>query len=324
MIAILLALIVTASAETYVKVATVNLSVAGSTGGHGDWVAYDCDTETVWLSHSPDQNVVVLDTESLDIRVIIPNVLNANGIAFNRFFAFVADNQNNTVNIYNKYTYQLVQKLSTPGGPDGVSWDSNHDALWVTLDTTSHVLKFSTHGILFNPVPVVNISLNTTASPSAGPDVGIYVPELRRFYQPIDNFINVIDGRRGVLLQVWSLPFHGSIKGLSYDPVTRHLFFGTSANTSYIISAIDGTVVSNITLPGAVDQSVVNANVRHGYLGDKAGYVDVVDLDRGVLLQSIPSATAAHTLTAVSNNAKTTIFSYFDQLNEVGVFVWTH
>jgi len=303
------------------------LSVAGALGGHGDWVAYDEDTNTVWLSHSPDNNVVVLDAYTNSVRVIIPNVGNGNGIAFSEFFAFVADNKNGTVNVYNKYTYALLQKLSAPGGADGVYWDANTQEVLVSLDAVSRVLafQFQTRGQLyFNPTPVANISLNTTVNNTAGPDVGIYVSDFRRFYQPIDNFINVIDPYQRRVVQVWKLPVNGTAKGISYDPIKQVLLVGTNAGLAFLVSARDGSIKSNITLPGAVDQSVISPQARRGYLGDKSGYVDVIDLDQGILLQNFTTAAGAHTLTAFSNRVQTKVFSYFDQLNEVGVYVWTH
>jgi len=321
---ILVALFFGASAETYQRIKTVNLSVAGTIGGHGDWVAYDCETDTVWLSHSPDSNVVVVDAKTNDIRVIIPSVLSGDGIAFGPSFAFVADYQSSTVNVYDKRNYALLQVLSTPGGPDGVYY-SQSAGLWVALDDVSRILKFSqnsnSHQQPFKPQPTANISLSTpVTSGSVGPDVGVLVGNY--LFQPIDNVINVIDVYQAAIVHVWNLNITGTAKGISYDDISRNLVVGTNQQKAFIISATSGAVVATIPLPGAVDESVVLSDVRRAYIGDKSGSVDVIDLNRYTLLQSFSTAPSAHTLTAATRPNGIYVWSYLDQTNLLAVYQW--
>jgi len=322
-----------ASAETYNLSTTISLDPAGSIFGHGDWVAYDSDTETVWLSHQPDSNVVVLDALQDRIRVILPNVKSGNGITFNRIFAFVADYDYQSVLVYHKRNYYLVQNLSTPGGPDGVYWDTVNKALWVALDDSKTIARFSsvvgwshedhfvTHRLPFQPNASANITLNTTVNPSAGPDVGVYVSEYDRIYQPIDALINVIDTKEKRIIATWSLPpGSGNAKGISYDSVTRHLVLGTSTNKVFIVSAVNGSVAATIPVPGAIDASFVDSVNRRAFFGDKTGVIDVINLDTNTLLQSFLTHISAHTL-AVKCTSPYKVWSYFDQANAVGVFL---
>jgi len=301
------------------------LSPAGSLSGHGDWVAYDGDTDTVWLSHQPDSNVVVLDNFLNRIRLIIPNVGSGNGIAFNGLWTFVADYASETVKIYNKFNYRLIQTLSTPGGPDGVYWDSKSKALWVTLDDSSSIAQFMTvlyPNITYGPFevsPRANITLNTTVAPSAGPDVGVYVAELDRIYQPIDNFINVIDVTKRKINATWTLPFTGSAKGISFDPITTSLILGSSVGKAFIVNALNGNVIATIQLPGAIDESAVDYFHRRAYLADKAGSFDVINLEDHTF-QSVSTASGAHTLAITWTEKWVKVWSYFDQTNKVGVY----
>lgn len=48
------------STDGYTLLKTINLP--GTVGGHGDIVAYDADTHSMWVAQSPDNNVVVIDT----------------------------------------------------------------------------------------------------------------------------------------------------------------------------------------------------------------------------------------------------------------------
>ena len=60
--------------DGFSKIDTIVLP--GGVGGHGDIVAYDADTETVWLSQSPDNNEVVIDTKNNTVEATIPNIGN--------------------------------------------------------------------------------------------------------------------------------------------------------------------------------------------------------------------------------------------------------
>ena len=57
------------------------LDLPGTQGGHGDWTTFDPASKTVWLSQSPDHNVVVIDAATLAIKSVIPDIKNGNGIA---------------------------------------------------------------------------------------------------------------------------------------------------------------------------------------------------------------------------------------------------
>jgi len=315
-----------AYAETYHLVAIIDLAPAGNVTGHGDWVAYDRDTDTVWLSHQPAKNVVVLDNFLNRIRVIIPNVESGNGIAFNSLLAFVADYGTETVKIYDKHNYHLLQTLSTPGGPDGVYWDSVSRALWVTLDDSSSIAQFLTvlhPNSIFDPFedsPTAHIPLNTTAASPAGPDVGVYVAELNRIYQPIDNFINVIDVTTRKINATWTLPFTGSAKGISFDPNTTSLILGTSVGKAFIVNAHNGHVIATIPVPGAIDESAVDYFHRRAFLGDKAGFFDVINLEDHSV-QSVATAALAHSLAIAWNEQWVKVWSYYDQENKVGVYL---
>jgi len=211
-----------------------------------------------------------------------------------------------------------------------VYWDPNHEALWVALDDSSSIVEFKPNteqrdddevpllSEPFQAAPNVNISLETNVSHSAGPDVGVIVGD--HIYQPIDNIINVINTNERRIVATWFLPFSGVAKGVSYDPINRSLLVGTGSDKAFIVSATDGSVLANISLPGAVDESVIAPRQRRAFIGDKAGYVDVLDLNSRELIQSVPTHPLAHTLTVKATDDYIKLWSYLDQVNEVDVF----
>ena len=60
-------------------------------GGHGDEVVVDPGAHVAYIAQSPDNHVVVIDTASNNIKTVVPQVANANGIAFTDSYVFVAE-----------------------------------------------------------------------------------------------------------------------------------------------------------------------------------------------------------------------------------------
>src|SRR5690349_17334340 len=123
-----------AAAGNYVLVKTIDLP--GDKGGHGDWTIYDPDTATVWLSQSPDQAVVVIDTDRNDVKGIIPDIAEPTGIGLTPKYAFIADHESGTVIVVDKKSLKKVATLTPEGkGPDGVNFAVKENHVIVTSDS---------------------------------------------------------------------------------------------------------------------------------------------------------------------------------------------
>src|SRR5713101_8470324 len=59
----------------------VTIDLPGDKGGHGDWVTFDPDTDTVWLAQSPDHNVVVIDARTNTVKSVISGISDGNVVA---------------------------------------------------------------------------------------------------------------------------------------------------------------------------------------------------------------------------------------------------
>src|SRR5437879_7757866 len=59
-------------------------------GGHGDVVVADPGAHMVYVSQSPDDNVVVIDTATNTIKAVIGNVSGGTGIAYDQDYVFVS------------------------------------------------------------------------------------------------------------------------------------------------------------------------------------------------------------------------------------------
>jgi DNA-binding beta-propeller fold protein YncE len=292
------------------------IDLPGAKGGHGDWVAYDRATDTVWVAQAPDHDVVVIDAKTNAVKKVIDGVEEGNGIVLNDRDAFLADGKGNKVVVVDKRSFAKVAEL-TDGGktPDGLYWDAKAGRLWVAADDDNQLSVYEASGSGFKKVSSFKLEPNPAKD---GPDVGTFVAAHDRVYQPDDNKIDVIDAKTMKIETVWDPGIKKSAKTIAYDPKTDHLIVGTTDKDVLILNAKDGSVVATVPVDGAVDQSVADSSARRAYVGDKAGHVDVIDLDQNKRISTIPSDKDMHTLTVDSENHA--IYVYRDQSNKVDVF----
>lgn len=298
----------------YTLIKTIDLP--GAKGGHGDWVTFDRATNTVWLAQAPQHNVVVIDAKTNTIKKVIGDIEEGNGIALSKHDAFLADGKGNKVVVLNKRTFAKVAELTDVGKtPDGVYWNARSGMLWVAADDDNQLTVFKAEKKGFKKISSFKLEPNPAKD---GPDVGILVASRGRVYQPVDNKVDVINDKTMKIETVWSPNVKGSTKSIAYDAKTGHLVVGTTDNAVLIMNAKDGKVVATIAVAGKVDQSVVDGRARRAYVGDKAGHIDVIDLDTNKLITTIPSDKNMHTLTVDTRTH--TLYVYRDQMNKVDVF----
>lgn len=278
------------STDGYTLLKTINLP--GTVGGHGDIVAYDADTHSIWLAQSPDNNVVVIDTTTNNVEATIPNIGNANGIALTSQYAFVADVTNNTTDVIDKHTFQVVAHIPQTGTtPDGVIYIQSTNEVAVASDD-ANVLDFI-NATTFAQTASTQLQPNPAVS---GPDVPTYVALKDLIYQPDDGQIDVIDPHTHQIKTTFNLLTTGSVKPMVYDPVTNDLFVGTTNNQILVVNADTGQVQKTIAIAGSVDQASIDVSGRLAFFGDKAGTADIVNLDTGQLVGGLPAEKNMHTL----------------------------
>lgn len=293
------------------------ISLPGSNGGHGDWVAYDAPTNTVWLAQSPDNNVVVIDAATNTVKATIAGIGNANGIALTSQYAFVADVTRGTLDVIDKSTYAAVlPPIAVPGTtPDSVTYISSTNEIAVASDdaNTEYFYNATTFAL--------TATLQLTPNPAAaGPDVAIYVASKDLLYQPDDTQVDVIDPHTHAIVATRVLLTTGSVKPGVYDKVTNTFLFGTTNKQVLVVDGDTGAVKSTIAIPGSVDQAAIaDGNPRLAYFADKSGTVDMINLDTDTLVGQLPATLNAHTLTVNPTDASVYLYEYNNTVSVYGI-----
>lgn len=302
-----------ADAPHYALVKTIDLP--GTTGGHGDWVTYDPQTQTVWLSQSPDHNVVVIDANALDVKDTITGVDSGNGIDIGKRYAYVADATSGKLVVVDKRTFKKVATVDSGGKtPDGVNVDAHIGKVFVANDDSNNEAVFENKP----PFKLTDVFKLKPEDSKDGPDVALYVRSLDRLYQPVGGDIDVIDPNTNKILAVWDFGVKSDAKGGIYDSKTNHLIFGTGDKKMLVVDATTGKLVTTIPVAGAVDQTAIDAAKRRAFVGDKTGNIEVVDLDTNQVVDHIATEKNMHTLAVDTKTHR--LFVYLNASNKVGVF----
>jgi DNA-binding beta-propeller fold protein YncE len=308
-----MAFVASANAQAHYKlVQTIDLP--GTQGGHGDWTTFDPASNTVWLSQSPDHNVVVIDAGTMKIKSVIPDIKNGNGIAITPTYAFLSDNGAHETVVVDKKTFKKIATLKPAGkGPNGAVFDPQTHSVLNTTD--------SGDATFFSAKPPFKVMAHFRLLPDPlkdGPDVGLYVPSKRLIYQPVDNLINVIDPAARKVVKTWNPGIQGSAKPMVYDRHTNRFILGTTDKKMLVLNGTTGDLVSSIQVAGAVDETVIDESARRAFVGDKSGVIEVIDLDTDKIVDTIASEKNVHTLAVDPVSHR--LFVYRNESNKVDVF----
>jgi YVTN family beta-propeller protein len=307
------AFIAPVNAQAHYKVVKT-LDLPGMQGGHGDWTTFDPASKTVWLSQSPDHNVVVIDAATLAIKSVIPDIKNGNGIALTPAYAFLSDNGSDETVVVDKKTFKKVATVKPAGkGPNGAVYDPQTNSVLNTTD--------SGDATFFSAKPPFKALAHFRLQPDPvkdGPDVGLYVPSKHQIFQPVDNLINVIDPASHKVVNTWNPGIQGSAKPLVYDRHTNRFILGTTEKKMLVLDGATGSVVSSIPMAGAVDETAIDEKARRAFVGDKSGVIEVIDLDTDKIIDTIPSEKNVHTLAVDPGTHR--LFVYRNESNKVDVF----
>jgi DNA-binding beta-propeller fold protein YncE len=117
-----------------------------------------------------------------------------------------------------------------------------------------------------------------------------------RLYQPIDNAVAVIDPNQHKVIATWDVGVKGQTKPMVFDYKTGRFLLGTTDQQMLSVDAGSGRVVKAIPVKGKVDETVIDEAARRAFVGDKAGLIEVIDLDQAAVVDSPPSEPNVHTL----------------------------
>lgn len=287
-------------------------------GGHGDVVVADRAAHSVYLSQSPDNNVVVLNTRTNRIRAVVAGVSDANGITYSRRYVFVAQASTNQVAVISKATWRVVARVASGGtAPDAVYYDHSDRSVFVGNVTSNNMEEFSAKA----PFTVRGTLSLPPAHPTNGEDLGTYVRRTDRIYQSVDNTVVVINARTRTVEKVFTLPVAAteSSKDIHYNPRQNLLWVATTASEVMAVRPGSGAVVTIVPTASGIDEVSGDPRTQLLYLGEgDAGVMGIVNMRTKENIRNVPTEPGFHTLAHLPGTNR--VYAYLNFANKVRVY----
>jgi DNA-binding beta-propeller fold protein YncE len=287
-------------------------------GGHGDVVLADPAAHSVYLSQSPDNNVVILNTDTNTIRAVVGGVPESTGMAYSPSYVFVAESKANMVAVISKDTWRVVATVPSGGeNPDAMYYDANKGSLFVGNIDSNNLVELSAKA----PFAAQGTLALQPAKGENGEDLGTYVPSIDRIYQSIDNNITVINPNTRTIEKVFTLPIPAkeSSKDIFYDRQQNLLWVATTASEVLAINPSTGAVAATVKTTSGIDQVAGDESRQLLFLGEgKAGVMGIVDLNAKKNIADIPTDPTFHTLAYLPGTGD--VYAYLNKANKVAVY----
>ena len=299
-----------------VAITTAKTIALPGIGGHGDEVVVDPGAHAAYIAQSPDNDVVVIDTAANNVKAVVPQVVNANGIAFSDAYVFVAEADAGAVAVIDKATWKVIATVPSGGKtPDAVYYDPRENSIFVANDDSNNMQEFSA-AAPFSVQGTLNLD---PAGAKSGPDLGTYSSVDDKIYQSDDNNVDVIDAKTRTIQKVITpLSADATAKDMYFDQAHHLLWVGTSDPDVLAIDPDSGKVVYTVKTASGMDQ--LAADTDHGllFLGEsKAGVMGVVDLATHQNIADVKTESGFHTEGYLPSSHL--VYAYLNTSNKIQV-----
>ena len=276
-----------------VAIATAKTISLPGIGGHGDEVVVDPAAHVAYIAQSPDNDVVVIDTAANNVKAVVPQVANANGIAFSDTRVRCRSRCGRCGG--HRQTHLEGDRHRALGRKDARRRDDLlcENSIFVANDDSNNMQQFSA-AAPFSVQGTLNLD---PAGAKTGPDLGTYSSVDDKIYQSDDNNVDVIDAKTRTIQKVITpLSAGATAKDMYFDQAHHLLWVGTSDRDVIAIDPDSGKVVYTVKTASGMDQ--LAADTDHGllFLGEsKAGVMGVVDLATHQNIADVKTESGFHT-----------------------------
>ena len=282
---VVLALSVTASAQTYAPAGEVHV------GGLGrfDYLTVDSAARRLYLSHGTE--VVVIDTATDKVVGKIPDVAGVHGILIApNGKGFITAGQENKVAIFDLKTLAVLMKVDTGANPDAIVFEPKHKEIYSLNHTGKSVTVIDADsGKVVATIPLSGIA----ESGAADPDLG-------RVYVNIEDTSNVdvIDINTKTVIATWKVAPAEEPTGMAIDTKRHRVFVGGGPN-QVMLDGSTGKVVASAKICEGTDATFFDAAASLSMSACSDGHITIVKVGPGdtmTVMQTLETKRGARTM----------------------------
>jgi DNA-binding beta-propeller fold protein YncE len=255
---------------------------------HGD---VDPVTGRAFVAHTAFGSVDIVDPDRLESVGLIEGCPEGSGVlcVAQPRLVFIASRGAGTVLIVDPDRLVTIKEVAVGPKPNGLAWDGRRDQLLVAdVDASDQAARLIRAGsaevIVRTPLP-------------GRPRWCVYDEVADRFLVNIRDPASVVSlsAASGELVGSWSISAAGP-HGLDLDRAGRRGFVACDAARVMVIDLTSGEEVAAIPISGEPDAIWFNPARSRLYVGvGNPGLLDVIDTERGTVLESIPVEAGAKT-----------------------------
>ena len=257
-----------ASPVTFKEVAKIPLPCPP---GHGDWVAFDPGTDSVYISmHGGGMAVVDAATNTVSHVFSAKEIPAPKTMTYddNYIYETAAEGPGagkvNQIDVISKKTWKIVDQVNTVGtSPDGVFIDKANNRLYVVSDDNNWIDVYTTGA---HPQYIKKIKL-LPEKPVSGPDVANLFNGW--IYATDDAYVEKINPNTGKIVAIVNyhlkLNQFGGTKDMFFDHLHNQIWVGTTTGGFLLINPDTLAVEKRIKMTAGADAVAVDRGLGLAY-----------------------------------------------------------
>ena len=257
--------------------------------GGWDYLAVDDGARRLYVSHATEVDILNLDSgEKLGS---IPTV-GMHGIALAPEFnhGFLSDGKANTVIMFDLKTMQVLAKIDSPKGPDGIIYD----------DATKRVFAFNGDSSSATVIDAASGKVAGTVDLGGGPEFAAADGRGYVFNNLEDeSLVLKINSHDLKVEQRWPTAPCSSPSSMAMDRANRRIFVGCRSKVMAVLDADSGKVITTLPIGDHVDATVFDAEKKLIFNSNGEGTITVIEQDspnQYEVVQTVKTAPRAKTM----------------------------
>jgi len=277
------------------QVGAIELPPHVGSGGF-DHAAVHGPRKLLYVAHTANDALDVLDLRSERYVRSIENLKGVAGALVDEptDLVFTSNRGENTVGIFSAGDERTVQRVQVGNRPNGLAYDPDRKILLCANVGVSEAL--SSHSISL--VDVIRNAVRTEVSVPGRTRWAVFDPGERVFFVNIadPSRIATIDPSAGSMTRFLDVPATGP-HGLDLDVEQGRLYCACDGGVAVSLDTRSGRILGKAKLSGAPDVVFLNRRLKRLYvaIGDP-GVIDVLDVDRWSLVETVITEPEAHTI----------------------------
>lgn len=261
-------------------------------GGDSSWdyLAVDPVSRLLYVTHG--DHVVVVDTNSGEVKADITGLKGTHGVVFDTSgkFGYISDGRANEVVVFDRTTNAIVQHIPAGTNPDGIVFEPVTQTVWAFNGRSRNatVIDDATHQVIATvPLP------GKPEFPVADGKGSIYdnIEDLSQIVH--------IDAKTHSVVAAWPLAPCESPSGLAIDRDHARLFAVCDNHKMAVVNAESGKVIATPAIGDGPDAAGFDAKYQLAFSSNGEGTLTVVHEDSPdsfSVLQTLPTKQGARTM----------------------------